>query len=101
VLFANSRIVGTFKGFNDRGLEFAAEIVAPYDASMLDRPQLGQFLLVELGSQEEAALGRITRFVPSGLLATPEGEDKVTPLHRGHKGVPTDPMHQRRNYRFK
>ena len=54
MLFADSQIVGTFKGFNERGLEFAAEIVAPYDASMLDRPQLGQFLLVELGSQEEA-----------------------------------------------
>src|SRR5436305_1504999 len=69
MLFADSQLVGTFKGFNEKGLEFAAEIIAPYDASMLDRPQLGQFLLVELGSPEEAALGRITRFVPSGLLA--------------------------------
>src|SRR5439155_11814390 len=73
MLFADSEVFGTFKGFNERGLEFAAEIVSPYDASMLDRPQLGQFLLIELGSQEEAALGRITRFVPAGLLAGPEG----------------------------
>jgi len=29
MLFSNSQIVGTFKGFNDWGLEFAAEIVAP------------------------------------------------------------------------
>ena len=56
MLFANSEVFGTFKGFNESGLEFAAEIVSPYDASMLDRPQLGQFLLIELGSQEEAAL---------------------------------------------
>lgn len=85
MLFANSQVVGTFKGFNERGLEFAAEIVAPYDASMLDRPQLGQFLLIELGSQEEAALGRITRFVPSGLLATAEGEDYCSaPLKSSH-----------------
>jgi len=99
VLFANSRIVGTFKGFNDRGLEFAAEIVAPYDASMLDRPQLGQFLLVELASQEEAALGRITRFVPSGLLATPEGEDYVNTMQRRQQNVPEDLKQQRLKYR--
>ena len=99
MLFANSRIVGTFKGFNDRGLEFAAEIVAPYDASMLDRPQLGQFLLVELGSQEEAALGRITRFVPSGLLATPEGEDYVNTMQRRQQEVPEDLKQQRLKYR--
>lgn len=72
MLFADSEVFGTFKGFNERGLEFAAEIVAPYNASMLDRPQLGQFLLVELGSVEEAALGRITRFVPGGMLTTAE-----------------------------
>ena len=99
MLFANSRIVGTFKGFNDRGLEFAAEIVAPYDASMLDRPQLGQFLLVELASQEEAALGRITRFVPSGLLATPEGEDYVNTMQRRQQNVPEDLKQQRLKYR--
>ena len=91
--------MGTFKGFNERGLEFAAEIVAPYDASMLDRPQLGQFLLVELGSQEEASLGRITRFVPSGLLATLEGEDYVNTMQRRQQEVPEDLKEQRLKYR--
>src|SRR5437762_11507370 len=90
MLFADSQLVGTFKGFNEKGLEFAAEIIAPYDASMLDRPQLGQFLLVELGSPEEAALGRITRFVPSGLLATAEGEDYVNTMQRRKQDVPED-----------
>jgi hypothetical protein len=99
MLFANSQVVGTFKGFNERGLEFAAEIVAPYDASMLDRPQLGQFLLIELGSQEEAALGRITRFVPSGLLATTEGEDYVNTMQRRQQIVPEDLKQQRLKYR--
>ncbi len=99
MLFANSQIVGTFKGFNERGLEFAAEIIAPYDASMLDRPQLGQFLLVELGSQEEASLGRITRFVPSGLLATSEGEDYVNTVQRRNQKVPEDLKQQRLKYR--
>jgi uncharacterized protein len=99
MLFANSQMVGTFKGFNERGLEFAAEIVAPYDASMLDRPQLGQFLLIELGSLEEAALGRITRFVPSGLLATAEGEDYVNTMQRRQQAVPEDLKQQRLKYR--
>ena len=99
MLFANSQIVGTFKGFNERGLEFAAEIIAPYDAGMLDRPQLGQFLLVELGSKEEASLGRITRFVPSGLLATAEGEDYVNTMQRRQQEVPEDLKEQRLKYR--
>lgn len=99
MLFANSQLVGTFKGFNEKGLEFAAEIVAPYDASMLDRPQLGQFLLIELGSPEEAALGRITRFVPSGLLATAEGEDYVNTMQRRQQAVPEDLKQQRLKYR--
>jgi hypothetical protein len=99
MLFANSQVVGTFKGFNERGLEFAAEIVAPYDASMLDRPQLGQFLLIELASTEEAALGRITRFVPSGLLATAEGEDYVNTMQARQQQVPEDLKKQRLKYR--
>lgn len=99
MLFANSELMGTFKGFNEKGLEFAAEIIAPYEGSMLDRPQLGQFLLIELGSQEEAALGRITRFVPSGLLATPEGEDYVNTMQRRKQEVPEDLKQQRLKYR--
>ncbi|HVP77855.1 MAG TPA: DUF87 domain-containing protein [Thermodesulfobacteriota bacterium] len=99
MLFSNSQVMGTFKGFNERGLEFAAEIIAPYDASMLERPQLGQFLLIELGSVEEAALGRITRFVPSGLLATAEGEDYVNTMQRRQQAVPEDLKQQRLKYR--
>lgn len=99
MLFANSEVMGTFKGFNEHGLEFAAEIIAPYNASMLERPQLGQFLLIELGSVEEAALGRITRFVPSGLLATAEGEDYVNTMQRRQQAVPEDLKQQRLKYR--
>ena len=87
MLFADSQLIGTFKGFNEKGLEFAAEIVSPYNADMLDRPQLGQFLLIELGSTEEASLGRITRFVPSGLLATAEGEDYVNTMQQRQQDV--------------
>lgn len=99
MLFAESKIVGTFKGFNERGLEFSADIVTPYDAGMLERPQLGQFILIELGSQEEASLGRITRFVPSGLLATAEGEDYINTMQRRQQDVPEDLKQQRLKYR--
>ncbi|HEY5037733.1 MAG TPA: ATP-binding protein, partial [bacterium] len=99
MLFANSHVMGTFKGFNEKGLEFAAEIIAPYDASMLERPQLGQFILIELASEEEASLGRITKFVPSGLLATGEGEDYVNTMQRRKQDVPEDLKQQRLKYR--
>lgn len=98
-LFAKSQVMGTFKGFNEKGLEFAAEIVAPYDSSMLERPQLGQFVLIELGSEEEASLGRITKFVPSGLLASAEGEDYVNTLQSRGQKVPEDLKKQKLKYR--
>src|SRR5437773_10440573 len=91
--------MGSFKGFNEKGLEFAAEIIVPYEGSMLDRPQLGQFLLIELGSQDEAALGRITRFVPSGLLATQEGEVYVNTMQRRQQDVHKDCKQLRLKYR--
>jgi uncharacterized protein len=99
MLFGKSELMGTFKGFVDQGLEFAAEIVAPYDSSMLDRPQLGQLLLIELGSKEEAALGRITRFVPTGLLASAEGEDYVNTMQARSQDVPEELKKQRLKYR--
>lgn len=98
-LFAKSNVFGTFKGFNDKGFEFAAEIVAPYESSMLERPQLGQFLLIELGSKEEASLGRITRFVPSGLLASSEGEDYINTMQSRDQEVPEDLKKQKLKYK--
>lgn len=89
-LFAKSNVFGTFKGFSEKGFEFAAEIVAPYNSSMLERPQLGQFLLIELASKEEASLGRITQFVPSGLLASAEGEDYINTMQSRDQEVPED-----------
>ncbi len=89
-LFARTNLMGTFKGFTERGFEFAAEIVTPYDASMLEKPQLGQFLLIELGDPLEASLGRITKFIPSGMLATSEGEDYMNTMQRRDQKVPDD-----------
>lgn len=98
-LFAKSNLMGTFKGFTERGYEFAAEIVTPYDATMLEKPQLGQFLLIELGDLQEASLGRITKFVPSGLLATAEGEDYMNTMQRRDQQVPDDLKKDKLKYR--
>ena len=98
-LFAKSEVMGTFKGFSERGYEFAAEIVAPYDASMLDRPQLGQFVLIELASVEEAALGRITKYVPTGLLSSSEGEDYVNTMQERGYEIPEDLKKHKLKYR--
>lgn len=98
-LFAKSNLMGTFKGFTERGYEFAAEIVTPYDATMLEKPQLGQFLLIELGDPQEASLGRITKFVPSGLLATAEGEDYINTMQRREQKVPDDLKKDKLKYR--
>jgi uncharacterized protein len=98
-LFAKSNVFGTFKGFSEKGFEFAAEIIAPYNSSMLERPQLGQFLLIELGSKEEASLGRITKFVPSGLLASTEGEDYINTMQSRDQEVPEDLKKQKLKYK--
>ena len=66
--------IGIFIGAGERDFGFAADIVIPYQKSELRQAQLGQFLLVRL-SADEYTLGRITRFTPAGMLATPEGEE--------------------------
>ena len=98
-LFSKSKLMGTFKGFSEKGFEFAAEIIAPYNAEMQDSPQLGQFLLIQLGTPEEASLGRITKFVPSGLLASAEGEDYINTMQEREQDVPEDLKKQKLKYR--
>lgn len=98
-LFSKSKLMGTFKGFSEKGFEFAAEIVAPYNAEMQDRPQLGQFLLIQLATPEEASLGRITKFVPTGLLASAEGEDYINTMQEREQSVPEDLKKSKLKYR--
>lgn len=98
-LFSKSKLMGTFKGFSEKGFEFAAEIVTPYNSEMQDRPQLGQFLLIQLGTPEEASLGRITKFVPSGLLASAEGEDYINTMQEREQEVPEDLKKQKLKYK--
>ena len=100
-LFDSDRLVGMFKGFTEEGLEFRAEIVSPYQPSEDLTPRIGQFLLVELGSPDEAALGRITRFFPVGILAGQEGDEYLAEMQRSHTEVPAQLKERRLRYNVK
>ena len=90
-----------FKGFTEEGLEFRAEIVSPYQPNEDLTPRIGQFLLVELGSPDEAALGRITRFFPVGVLAGREGDEYLAEMQRSHTEVPAQLKERRLRYNVK
>ena len=100
-LFDPDRLIGMFKGFTEEGLEFRAEIVSPYQPSEDLAPRIGQFLLVELGSPDEAALGRITRFFPVGVLAGQEGDEYLAEMHRTNAEVPVQLKERRLRYNVK
>ena len=91
--------IGSFMGAAERDFGFAADIVIPYENDDLDQPQLGQFLLVWL-SGDDYTLGRITRFTPAGMLATPEGEDYMTRMGRDNNDIPTDLKKAKIKYRI-
>jgi len=99
--FDSDRLIGMFKGFTEEGLEFRAEIVSPYQPSEDLTPRIGQFLLVELGSPDEAALGRITRFFPVGILAGQEGDEYLAEMQRSHTEVPAQLKERRLRYNVK
>lgn len=100
-LFEPDRLVGMFKGFAEEGLEFKAEIVSPYQSSEDLTPRIGHFLLVELNSPDEAALGRITRFFPVGVLAGQEGDEYLAEMQRASKEVPAQLKERRLRYNVK
>ncbi len=100
-LFEPDRLIGMFKGFVEEGLEFRAEIVSPYQPSEELTPRIGQFLLVELGSPDEAALGRITRFFPVGVLAGREGDEYLAEMQRSNSEVPAQLKESRLRYNVK
>ena len=90
-----------FKGFTEESLEFRAEIVSPYQTTEDLTPRIGQFLLVELGSPDEAALGRITRFFPVGVLAGYEGDEYLAEMQRSDTPVPAELKERRLRYNVK
>ena len=98
IKFHADKQIGSFMGVADRDSGFAADIVVPYENNQLIHPQLGQFLLVHL-SGDDHTLGRITRFTPAGMLATPEGEDYMNRLGKENNTIPDDIKRAKVKYR--
>ena len=73
-LFPKDEIVGVFRGFQEGGLEFHADLTLPYRAKLHNIPMHGQFVLVQLENPEEAVLGRISALSAEGRLTTGAGE---------------------------
>lgn len=74
-LFPKNEVAGIFRGFSEGGLEFHADIVLPYDNDFQNTPMHGQFLIVQLETEDEAVLGRITSISSEGRLTSSAGED--------------------------
>ncbi len=98
-LFPEENIIGSFKGFAERGMEFAAELVIPYSKEEIDQPQLGNFILVELSTSKQASLGRITKILPSGMLASAEGENYIERMRARKSEIPKDLKERMLKYR--
>lgn len=73
-LFTPEHEIGIFCGFHRNSQEFDADIVLPYQTVLSQTPLRGQFLLVKLGSTEEALLGRIIALRPCGKVVSGCGE---------------------------
>src|ERR1043165_6392773 len=87
-LFPRDQVVGIFRGFQQGGLEFHADLVLPYRNEFQNIPMHGQFLLVQLETSEEAVLGRITAFSSEGKLSSGAGEEFNIRAVREGRAVP-------------
>lgn len=89
-LFPRNQIVGIFRGFQEGGLEFHADLVLPYRNEFQSIPMHGQFLLVQLETPDEAVLGRIASFSSEGKLASGYGEEFNIRALRENRAIPDD-----------
>ncbi|MDD9822953.1 MAG: DUF87 domain-containing protein [Gammaproteobacteria bacterium] len=89
-LFPERKSIGIFRGFRQGGLEFQAELVLPYKDEFQNTPMHGQFLLVQLGTTDEAVLGRITSFSSEGKLSFGDGEEFNLRAAREDRDVPEE-----------
>lgn len=98
-LFPDEKIVGIFRGFGQGGMEFRADLVLPYQNKFQNIPMHGQFLLVQLGTPDEAVLGRITSFSSEGKLSDSAGEEFNIRAVRENREIPEDLREQYLKYR--
>ncbi|HXH23764.1 MAG TPA: DUF87 domain-containing protein [Vicinamibacterales bacterium] len=98
-LFPREQVVGVFRGFQQGGLEFHADLVLPYRNDFQRIPMHGQFLLVQLETPDEAVLGRIASFSAEGKLAVGSGEEFNIRAMREERSIPEDLREQYLKYR--
>lgn len=98
-LFPREKVVGIFRGFQQGGLEFHADLVLPYRNEFQNIPMHGQFLLVQLETTDEAVLGRITSFSSEGKLSFGSGEEFNIRAVREDRPIPEDLREQYLKYR--
>lgn len=98
-LFPREKIIGIFRGFQEGGLEFHADLVLPYRNDFQSIPMNGQFLLVQLETPNEAVLGRITSFHPEGKLSTGSGDEFNIRAVQDDRPIPEDLRERYLRYR--
>ncbi len=98
-LFPREQIVGIFRGFQQGGMEFHADLVLPYRNEFQNIPMHGQFLLVQLETPDEGVLGRITSFSSEGKLSFGSGEEFNIRAVREDRPIPEDLREQYLKYR--
>ncbi len=98
-LFPKNKIIGIFRGFQPRDLEFHADLVFPYKAEFQNIPMHGQFVLVQLETNDEALLGRIGAFTSEGKLSYGGGEEFNIRAVQEDRPIPEDLREQYLRYR--
>ena len=89
-LFPREQVVGIFRGFQQGGMEFHADLVLPYRNEFQNIPMHGQFLIVQLETPDEAVLGRIASFSSEGKLSFGSGEEFNIRAVREERPIPED-----------
>lgn len=98
-LFPREKVIGIFRGFQQGGLEFHADLVLPYRNDFQNIPMHGQFLLVQLETPDEAVMGRIASFSSEGKLSSGSGEEFNIRAVREERPIPEDLREQYLKYR--
>ncbi len=89
-LFPKDQKVGVFRGLRDGGMEFHADLTLPYQQEFQNIPMHGQFVLIQLGTPDEAILGRIATLSSDGKLSAGSGEEYNIRALQDDRPVPAD-----------
>ena len=98
-LFPDENLVGVFRGFSSGGMEFHADLVLAYQSDFQNVPMHGQFVLVQLETEDEAVLGRITGLHAEGRLASSSGDDFALRALAERRSIPENLRDQYLKYR--